>query len=447
MFTSQPKIACINDLKLLAQKRVPKMFFQYAESGSYSQQTLKANATDFGKIKLRQRVAVDVSKRSTRPPVHSGAKRNRLETEVMYAPCPFSSSSSSSCSSSTLPIALSPIGLCGMQNVNGEIQAARAAAKHQIPFALSTMSITSIEDLRKHAHPELLGSKFFFQLYMMKDREFMRRLVQRAEKANCGALVLTLDLQILAARHSDFYNGLSAPPKLCNLQTLRQLGRRPRWCLNQALFAKRYNFGNIVEDAVLASKVDDISSLSSWTSGQFDPSIDWETVRWVRNELWNKDKPLIVKGILDEEDAIEACKVGVDAIIVSNHGGRQLDSAPSSISKLHSVKKAVDSFCAAPHNSSGTPSPRPAVHFDGGVSSGQDIFKALALGASSVWIGRSYVWGLGALGEEGVDQAIQILQKELDVTMALTGTSKLSEISLDKLVMTDEVKMEFGIIT
>lgn len=438
MFSS-PRIACINDLKQLAQKRVPKMFFQYAESGSYSQQTVRRNATDFDKIQLRQRVAVDVSKRSTRPQDSLVKGRNKLEDTVMFP-------SSASSSSSSLPLALAPIGLCGMQHVNGEIQAARAAAKHGIPITLSTMSITSIEDMRAHtAGPPALGDRFFFQLYMMKDRDFMRRLIQRAASAGCGALVLTLDLQILGVRHADIHNGLSAPPKLCNLSTAVQLASRPRWCVQQ-LGAHRYNFGNIVADPVLASKVDDVSSLSAWTSGQFDPSIDWGTVAWIRNEMW-RDKPLIVKGILDERDAVEACKVGCDAILVSNHGGRQLDGAPSSISRLHSIKKAVDAHyhSAVATASSSSSSSRPAIHFDGGVSTGQHVFKALALGASSVWIGRSYVYGLGALGEQGVDTAIDILRKELDVTMALTGTNKLEEIGLDKLIMTDEVKKEFGI--
>ena len=266
MFTT-PRIACINDLRNLAQKRVPKMFFDYAASGSYSQKTIKWNYEDFdSKIKLRQRVAVDVSKRSTAPSRISRSSPSSSLRKIL--------------SDSPFPLALSPIGLCGMQNVNGEISAAKAASQHKIPFTLSTMSITSIKDLRKNVPFEEFGEKFFFQLYMMKDREFMKRLIDEAKKARCGALVLTLDLQILGVRYADIYNGLSAPPKLYNLQTLLQLARCPRWCFNQVLFANRFDFGNIVDDKILASKVDDVSSLSSWTSGQFDPSVDFEIIKW-----------------------------------------------------------------------------------------------------------------------------------------------------------------------
>lgn len=422
LLTPKNQVACVADLKLLAQQRVPKMFYEYAASGSYTEKTLKWNSEDFDKIKLRQRVAVDVSKRTTKPNPQRFL-RGKLPSTQSSIP--------------SLPLMLAPIGLCGMQHYNGEIHAANAAAKHNIPFCLSTMSITAIEDLRKETdkrESNPIGDKFFFQLYMMKDREFMKRLIQRAKNANCGALVLTLDLQILGVRYADVKNGLSAPPKLFNIQTLKQLAVRPRWCVQQALFAKRHDFGNIVGHV---SGVEDVTSLSSWTSGQFDPSVDWETVRWIREEQW-RDKPLIVKGILDEGDALKAAAIGVDAISVSNHGARQLDGAPSSISRLYSISKAVKSKYK---------NNEVEIHFDGGVSTGQQLFKAYALGADVVHIGRSYVWGLGAMGERGVDLTIEFLRKELDVTMALTGTNTISEIGLDKLIIpSDEVKKEFGII-
>lgn len=427
LFKPKNQIQSIADLRTLAQRRVPKMFYDYAASGSYSQTTLKWNSSDFDKIKLRQRVAVDVSKRSTKPNMIRFL-HNKLKDAQQPHQQP------------ALPIMLAPIGLCGMQHVNGEIKAANAAAKHNIPFCLSTMAITSIEDLRKYNNKECptnpLGDRFCFQLYMMKDRQFMRNLIQRAKNAGCGTLVLTLDLQILGVRYADAKNGLSAPPNLFNLQTLYQLASRPRWCVQQGLFAHRYDFGNIVGHV---TGVEDVTSLSSWTSGQFDPSVDWDTVRWIREEQWPEGQ-LIVKGILDEEDAVRAAKIGVDAISVSNHGARQLDGAPSSISRLYPISQAVRKATKNNNNSV-------EIHFDGGVTTGQQLFKAYALGADVVHIGRSYVWGLGAMGERGVDMAISFLQKELDVTMALTGTNSVDEIGLDKLVLNnEEVKREFGII-
>ena len=358
----------ISDLKELARKRVPRMFFDYAESGSWTESTMRANSDEFSDIKLRQRVAVDITDRS-------------IKTEMIGQPV-------------TMPVALAPVGLCGMQHADGEIKAARAAEAFGVPFTLSTMSICSIEDVAAHT-----SKPFWFQLYVMRDRDFIGRLIDRARDVGCSALVLTLDLQILGQRHRDVRNGLSAPPKP-TLSGIMQVASRPRWCLNM-LGTRRHSFGNIIGHA---KDVDDLSSLSSWTAEQFDPKLSWQDIDWIR-ERWGGQ--LILKGILDVEDAQMAAKVGADAIIVSNHGGRQLDGAPSSISMLPKIADAVGRDIE--------------VQFDSGIRSGQDVLKAICLGAKSTYIGRAYIYGLGANGETGVRQTLEIIHKELDTTMALCG--------------------------
>lgn len=358
----------ISDLKKLARERVPRMFFEYAESGSWTESTMCANSNDFANIKLRQRVAVDITDRS-------------VETEMIGQ-------------SVSMPVALAPIGLCGMQHADGEIKAAKAAEAFGVPFTLSTMSICSIEDVAAHT-----SKPFWFQLYVMRDRDFIGRLIDRAKDAGCNALILTLDLQILGQRHRDIRNGLSTPPKP-TLSGIMQVASRPRWCLNM-LGTTRHSFGNIVGHA---KDVTDLSSLSSWTAEQFDPKLSWQDIDWIRERWGGK---LILKGILDAEDAQMATKVGADALIVSNHGGRQLDGAPSSISMLAEIVDAVGNDIE--------------IQFDGGIRSGQDVLKALCLGAKSTYIGRAYVYGLGAKGEAGVRQCLEIIGKELDMTMALCG--------------------------
>ncbi|TXC67980.1 alpha-hydroxy-acid oxidizing protein [Sphingomonas ginsenosidivorax] len=376
-----PIVTCVEDLRLLARKRVPRMFYDYADSGSWTETTYRANETDFAKIKLRQRVAVNMEDRT-------------LASTMVGIPV-------------AMPVALSPTGLTGMQHADGEILAARAAKKFGIPFTLSTMSICSIEDIATHT-----SAPFWFQLYMMRDRGFMERLIERARAAKCSALVLTLDLQILGQRHKDLRNGLSAPPKL-TIPNIVNIATKPRWWTSM-LRTRRHSFGNIVGHV---QGVEDVSSLSSWTATQFDPKLDWDDVKWVR-KLWGGK--LILKGLMDPEDARLAADSGADALIVSNHGGRQLDGAPSSIEALPAIVDAVGS---------GT-----EVWVDGGIRSGQDVLKAIALGAHATMIGRPFLYGLGALGEEGVARCLEIIRNELDVTMALCGHRDIRTVSRDILL-------------
>ncbi|WP_273726659.1 alpha-hydroxy acid oxidase [Brucella gallinifaecis] len=370
-----PKIVEIADLKRLAKRRVPKMFFDYADSGAWTESTYRANESDFSKIKLRQRVLVDMTNRS-------------LETTMVGQKV-------------SMPVALAPTGLTGMQHADGEMLAAQAAEAAGVPFTLSTMSICSIEDVAS-----VTKKPFWFQLYVMKDREFVKNLISRAKAAGCSALVLTLDLQILGQRHKDLRNGLSAPPKFTP-KHIWQMATRPGWCLGM-LGTQRRTFRNI---AGHAKNVTDLSSLSAWTAEQFDPQLNWHDVAWIKEQWGGK---LILKGILDEEDAQMAAKTGADAIIVSNHGGRQLDGAVSSISMLKPIVDAVGD--------------KIEVHMDGGVRSGQDVLKARALGAQGVFIGRPFLYGLGAMGKEGVTLALEIIRKELDITMALCGKRNINDI-------------------
>ena len=376
-----PVITQIEDLRRLAQKRVPRMFYDYADSGSWTESTYRANQSDFNDIKLRQRVAVDMT--------------NRTTATTMVG------------QTVSMPVALAPTGLTGMQHADGEILAARAAREFGVPFTLSTMSICSIEDVAEHA-----GPGFWFQLYMMKDRAFMSRLIARAKAAQCGALVLTLDLQILGQRHKDIVNGLSAPPKL-TLKNMLNIATKPRWALGM-LGTQRRQFGNIVGHV---TGVDDMSSLSTWTAQQFDPSLNWDDVAWVKSQ-W--DGKLIIKGILDVEDARLAAASGADALVVSNHGGRQLDGAESSIRVLPKIVDAVGDTIE--------------IHMDSGIRSGQDVLKARALGARGVYIGRAFLYGLGAMGQAGVQCALEIIHKELDVTMALCGHRDIENVGRDILV-------------
>ncbi len=358
----------IADLKDLARRRVPKMFFDYADSGSWTEHTYRANEADFADVRLRQRVLVDMTNRS-------------LATEMAGEAV-------------AMPVALAPTGLTGMQHADGEIHAARAAEAFGVPFCLSTMSICSIE-----AVAAAVTKPFWFQLYVMRDRDFIVRLIARARAAGCSALVLTIDLQILGQRHKDLRNGLSAPPKFTP-RHVWQMATRPGWCLRM-LGTKNRTFGNIVGHA---SNVTDVSSLSSWTAEQFDPRLSWADVAWIKEKWGGK---LILKGVLDPEDARLAAESGADAIIVSNHGGRQLDGARSSISALPAIVDAVGD--------------RIEVHLDGGVRSGQDVLKAVALGAKGVWIGRPFLYGLGAGGQAGVTRTLEIIRRELDISMALCG--------------------------
>jgi len=376
-----PSIVTIEDLRRLAQRRVPRMFYDYADSGSWTETTYRANESEFQRIKLRQRVAVNIEGRSTATQL--------LGREV------------------TMPVALAPVGMTGMQHADGEILAARAAEKFGVPFTLSTMSICSIEDVAAHTK-----APFWFQLYVMRDRDFIGRLIERAKAANCGALVLTLDLQILGQRHKDIRNGLSAPPKI-NMATMLQLLARPRWCLGM-LRTRRRQFGNIVGHV---KGVGDLGSLSEWTARQFDPTLNWADVEWIKKRWGGK---LILKGIMDVEDAKLAVASGADALIVSNHGGRQLDGAPSSIEALPAIAAAVGSQIE--------------VHMDGGIRSGQDILKAVALGARGTYIGRAFLYGLAALGEGGVTRALEILHKELDLTMALCGRTSIAGVDRSLLL-------------
>ncbi|MCT7664430.1 L-lactate dehydrogenase [Shinella kummerowiae] len=370
----------IADLKERARRRVPKMFFEYADSGAWTEGTYRANEEDFHKIKLRQRVLVDMTNRS-------------LESEMIGEKV-------------SMPVAIAPTGFTGMQHADGEMLAAQAAEEFGVPFTLSTMSICSIEDVRS-----VTSKPFWFQLYVMQDRDFVLNLIDRAKAAGCSALVLTLDLQILGQRHKDLRNGLSAPPRFTP-KHLWQMATRPFWCLDM-LGTKRRTFGNIVGHA---KGVGDLSSLSSWTSEQFDPQLSWKDIEWIRDRWGGK---LILKGILDEEDARMSLDSGADAIIVSNHGGRQLDGAASSISMLPRIVDAVGD--------------RMEVHLDGGIRSGQDVLKALCYGAKGTYIGRPFLYGLGAGGKAGVRRTLEIIRKELDVTMALCGERDVKNLSRNNL--------------
>jgi len=368
-------MTCIEDMRLLARRRVPKMFFEYADRGSYAEETLRSNRTDLARIKLRQRVLVDVAERD-------------LATTIVGKPA-------------SLPIVLAPVGLCGMQWGDGEILACRAAQAAGVPFCLSTMSICAIEDVAA-----AVEAPFWFQLYVMKDRGFVRALVERAIAAKCSALVLTVDLQVLGQRHCDLRNGMTVPPKI-TLNNLIDITSKPRWALS-VWRGKRKTFGNL---AGHVRGMENVRSLAQWTAGQFDPSLSWKDVEWIR-DLW--PGTLVLKGLLDVEDAKRAAKTGATALVVSNHGGRQLDGAMSSISALPRIVDAVGSQIE--------------IMFDGGIRSGQDVMRALALGARSCMIGRAYLYGLGAGAQAGVTRAIEILRNELDVTMALTGTHSIKDI-------------------
>ena len=375
-------ITSIDDLKQLHKRRVPKMFYDYCESGSYTEQTFRANTGDFATLRLRQKVAVDMTGRST--------QTSMIGQRV------------------AMPVALAPVGMTGMQCADGEIKAARAAQDFGVPFTLSTMSICSIEDVAAHT-----TAPFWFQLYVMKDEEFVDAAIERARAANCSALVLTLDLQILGQRHKDLKNGLSAPPRL-TLPNILNILTKPRWAMGM-LGTTRRSFRNIEGHA---KGVDNMSSLMSWTNEQFDPQLDWSKIARIR-DLWGGK--LILKGILDEDDARLAADFGADAIIVSNHGGRQLDGAVSAISMLPRIVRAVGG--------------QTEVHMDSGIRSGQDVFKALALGAKSTFIGRSYIYGLGAMGQAGVTKALEVIHKELDITMALCGVQKATDIARENLLV------------
>jgi L-lactate dehydrogenase (cytochrome) len=368
-------ITCIEDLRVLAERRVPRMFYDYADSGSWSESTYRANSADFESIKFRQRVAVDIDDR-------------RIASTMLGEHV-------------TMPVALAPVGLTGMQRGDGEILAARAAEKFGVPFTLSTMSICSIEDVAAHT-----SKPFWFQLYVMRDRDFVAHLIDRAKAAGCSALVLTLDLQIIGQRHKDIRNGLSAPPKL-TLRNIANMTTKPRWCWAM-LNTRRRGFGNIVGHV---RGIDDMSSLSEWTARQFDPKLSWDDVAWIKARWGGK---LVLKGIMDPDDARRAVASGADALIVSNHGGRQLDGAPSSIRALPAIVAAVGRDIE--------------VWMDGGIRSGQDVIRALALGAKGTLIGRAYVYGLGAMGEVGVTRALEIIARELDLTMAFCGLRDLAQV-------------------
>ena len=374
-------ITTIEELRVLAQKRVPRMFYDYADSGSWTESTYRANESDFQKIKLRQRVAVNMENRST--------ASTMIGQQV------------------AMPVAIAPTGLTGMQHADGEILAARAAKKFGIPFTLSTMSICSIEDVSKGTD----GHPFWFQLYVMRDRDFIERLIERARAANCSALVITLDLQILGQRHKDLKNGLSAPPKL-TIANLINIASKPRWALGM-LGTSRREFGNIVGHV---KGVENMGSLSAWTAQQFDPRLNWGDVEWIKKRWGGK---IILKGIQDVEDARLAVESGADAMIVSNHGGRQLDGAQSSIEALPAIVDAVGKQIE--------------VHMDGGIRSGQDVLKARALGAQGTYIGRAFLYGLGAMGQPGVEKALQIIHNELNLTMAFCGRTQMDTV--DKSIL------------
>ncbi|CUX82620.1 MAG: L-lactate dehydrogenase (cytochrome) [Roseibaca calidilacus] len=370
-----PVITNIEDLRRIYERRTPRMFYDYAESGSWTEQTFRENTSDFRHIRLKQRVAVDMANRST--------KTQMIGEDV------------------SMPVALAPVGLTGMQSADGEIKAARAAEKFGVPFTLSTMSICSIEDVAAHT-----TKPFWFQVYTLKDDDFMRRLFDRARAAQCSAIVVTVDLQVLGQRHKDLKNGLSAPPKL-TVKSVANMMTKVQWGLGM-LGTKRRFFGNIVGHA---KGVSDPSSLSTWTAEAFDVSLDWDRIAQFKKWWGGK---LIVKGIMDAEDARRAADIGADAIIVSNHGGRQLDGAVSSIRALPAIIDAVGD--------------RMEVHFDSGIRSGQDVLKAVALGAKGTYVGRAFTYGLGAMGEAGVTKALEVLHKELDVSMALCGETDIHNV-------------------
>ncbi len=380
-----PVITTIEDLRRIYERRVPRMFYDYAESGSWTEQTFRENTSDFEDIRLRQRVAVDMSGRST--------ASQMIGQDV------------------AMPVALAPVGLTGMQHADGEIKAAKAAEDFGVPFTLSTMSINSIEDVAENT-----GKPFWFQLYTMKDQDYINRLIQRAKDAKCSALVITLDLQILGQRHKDLKNGLSAPPKL-TAKTIANLMTKWAWGI-EMLGASRREFGNIVGHA---HGVSDASSLGAWTAEQFDPSLDWGKVEKLMEQWGGK---VILKGILDAEDAKMAAKLGADAIVVSNHGGRQLDGALSSIRMLPQIMDAVGGDVE--------------VHLDSGIRSGQDVLKALALGAKGTYIGRAFVYGLGAMGQKGVTTALDVIHKELDTTMALCGERNVGDLGRHNLLVPED---------
>ncbi|WP_455282014.1 alpha-hydroxy acid oxidase [Cupriavidus necator] len=372
----------IEDLRRLARQRVPRMFYEYADSGSWTESTYRANQHEFGRILLRQRVAVDIGER-------------RIATQMLGQEV-------------AMPVAIAPTGLAGMQHADGEILAARAARDFGVPFTLSTVSICSIEDVAEATG----GHPFWFQLYVMRDRAFVERLMDRARAAGCPALVLTLDLPVSAQRHKDLRNGLSAPPRLTPRNLLNMMGK-PRWCLGM-LGTRRRTFGNIIGHV---QGVDNMSSLADWSSRQYDPTLNWDDVAWIRRRWPGK---LVLKGIQDVEDAHLACQSGADALIVSNHGGRQLDGAPASIRALPAIAEAVGD--------------RIEVHMDGGIRSGQDVLKAVALGAKGVYIGRSMLYGLGAMGQAGVTRALELIRKELDLTMAFCGHTDIRAVGKDILL-------------
>lgn len=377
-----PVITCIEDLRVIAKRRVPRMFYDYADSGSWTESTYRSNETAFQKIKFHQRVAVNMENRS-------------LETTMIGE-------------NVTMPVALAPTGLTGMQHADGEILAARAAEKFGVPFTLSTMSICSIEDVAEHT-----SRPFWFQLYVMKDKGFVERLINRAKAAKCSALVITLDLQILGQRHKDIKNGLSSPPKP-TLRNLINLATKPYWCWHM-LHTKRRTFGNIVGHA---SGVSDTSSLSAWTSQQFDPALSWDDVAWIKDKWGGK---IIIKGIMEPEDAHLAVKSGADALIVSNHGGRQLDGALPSIEALPAIVDAVGKDDIE-------------IYLDSGVRSGQDVIRSVAMGARGVFIGRPFLYGLGALGEAGVTKALEVIYNEADLTMAFCGLRNIKDVNKSILV-------------
>ena len=368
-------ITCINDFQKLAEQKVPRMFYDYTDSGAYTENTYKNNSNAFQKYKIRQRVCVNIENRNL--------KTKMIGREI------------------AMPMALAPVGMSGMQHANGEILAAKVAKEFGIPFTLSTMSVCPIESIAKETeHP------FWFQLYLMRDREFSADIIQRAKNANCEALVMTLDLQILAQRHKDIKNGLTTPPKL-TIKNIINMASKPKWCWNM-MKTKHKTFGNIVG---YAKGVNDLGNFAEWTRGQFDLTLDWSAVEWVK-ERWGKK--LILKGINDVEDAKIASELGVDAIVISNHGGRQLDGAPAPIDMIAPIVDAVGD--------------KVEVHMDSGIRTGQDIFKAIAMGAKSTYVGRAYVFALGAMGEKGVRKAIEILYNELDTTMALAGETDIQKV-------------------
>jgi L-lactate dehydrogenase (cytochrome) len=381
--TTMKDITCIEDLRLIHKRRVPKAFFDYVDRGSYAEETLRANRSDMERLKFRQRILVDIAKRE-------------LDTTILGE-------------KADMPLILAPVGSTGMQYADGEIHACRAAQAAGIPYTLSTMSICSIEDVAAHVE-----KPFWFQLYVMKDRGFVKALIERAIAAKCSALVLTVDLQVIGQRHADIKNGLTVPPQLLKLKNIIDFATKPGWVSGMAR-TKHRNFGNIAGHLPGAQ---DLASVSGWVASQFDPSLNWKDVEWIRS-IW--PGKLVIKGILDVVDAREAVKTGAEALVVSNHGGRQLDGAPSSISVLPKVVDAVGSLTE--------------VIFDSGIRSGQDVMRALALGAKSCMIGRAYIYGLGAGGQEGVATALDVIGKELSVTMGLCGVNRIEDI--DRRVLTD----------